>query len=240
MTPFASASEAPSQNAGEQARGGFLHSRSRNAPPLTDAATPTRTTIEERLPWLASTRSKGRATSASWPTSMPGRRRPPSAFSTTRASTTRSARSTRAPRPWTTWSRSRSAGSRSPRRRRTASGGPSRGPAAGVMQPHQHHRHAGPRRLHDRGRAQPARARRRGRGVRRRQRRRAAERDGVAPGGQVQRPPRRVHEQDGQGRRRLPHVRQQHEGAPRHEPRPDPVAPRRRGPPPRASSISSR
>jgi hypothetical protein len=32
---------------------------------------------------------------------------------------------------------------------------------------HQHHRHAGPRRLHDRGRALDARARRRGRGVRR-------------------------------------------------------------------------
>ena len=81
--------------------------------------------------------------------------------------------------------------------------------------PHQHHRHARPRRLHHRGRALAPRARRRGRGVRRRQRRRAAERDGVAPGGQVQGPPRRVHEQDGQGRRRLPHVRQQHEGAPR-------------------------
>ena len=33
------------------------------------------------------------------------------------------------------------------------------------------------------------------------------------------RPARRVHEQDGQGRRRLPHVRQQHEGAPRRQPR---------------------
>ena len=52
-----------------------------------------------------------------------------------------------------------------------------------------------------------ARARRRGGGVRRRQRRRAAERDGVAPGRQVPRPPHRVHQQDGQGRRRLPHVR---------------------------------
>ena len=42
--------------------------------------------------------------------------------STTRASTTRSARSTKAPRPWTRWSRSRSAGSPSPPRRRPAAG----------------------------------------------------------------------------------------------------------------------
>ena len=40
--------------------------------------------------------------------------------------------------------------------------------------PHQHHRHAGPRRLHRRGRALAARARRRGRGVLRGRRRRAA------------------------------------------------------------------
>ena len=40
----------------------------------------------------------------------------------------------------------------------------------------------GPRRLHDRGRAQPARPRRRGRGVLRRRRRRAAVGDGLAAG----------------------------------------------------------
>ena len=54
--------------------------------------------------------------------------------------------------------------------------------------PHQHHRHARPRRLHHRGRALAARARRRGRRVRRRQRRRAADRDGVAPGRQYRVP----------------------------------------------------
>ena len=97
-------------------------------------------------------------------------------------------------------------------------------PVRGRLQPHQHHRHARARRLHDRGRAQPARARRRGRGVRRRQRRRAAERDGLAPGGQVQRPAHRVRQQDGQGRRRLPDVRRLDEGAPRREPGADPVA----------------
>ena len=48
---------------------------------------------------------------------MPARRRRPSASFTTRASTTRSARSTTAPRPWTTWCRSRSAASPSRRPR---------------------------------------------------------------------------------------------------------------------------
>jgi hypothetical protein len=67
---------------------------------------------------------KGRiaATSASWRTSTPARRRRPSASSSTRASPTRSARCTTAPRRWTGWSRSRSAASRSPRPRPPASG----------------------------------------------------------------------------------------------------------------------
>ena len=69
--------------------------------------------------------------------------------------------------------------------------------------PHQHHRHARPRRLHDRGRALAARARRRGRGVRRRGRRRAAVRDGLAPGRPVQRAAHLLHQQDGPRRRRL-------------------------------------
>ncbi len=125
-----------------------MHPASRS----THLATPTRTHRGDTT-WLASTRSRERATSASWPTSTRARPRRPSASSTTRASTTRSARSTRAPRPWTTWSRSRSAGSRSPRPRPTASGRPSRARYAGVIAPHQHHRHARPRRLHDRGRA---------------------------------------------------------------------------------------
>ena len=50
--------------------------------------------------------------------------------STTRASTTRSARCTRAPPPWTGWSRSRSAASPSPAPRPTASGRRSAGPFA--------------------------------------------------------------------------------------------------------------
>ena len=116
---------------------------------------------------------------------------------------------------------------------------PIEGPCAGVTPPHQHHRHARARRLHDRGRALAARARRRGGGVRRRQRRRAAERDGVAPGRQVPRPAHRVHQQDGQGRRRLPHERQLDEGAPRRQPGADPVAGRRGGPAQAASSTSS-
>ena len=53
--------------------------------------------------------------------------------------------------------------------------------------PHQHHRHARPRRLHRRGRALAARPRRRRRRVRRRRRRRAPDRDRVAPGQQVRR-----------------------------------------------------
>ncbi len=122
----------------------------------------------------------------------------------TPASTTRSARSTRAPRRWTGWTRSRSAASPSRSAATNCFWTAALRPARGRHAPHQHHRHARARRLHHRGRAQPARARRRGRGVRRRQRRRAAERDGVAPGGQVPRPAHRLRQQDGQGRRRLP------------------------------------
>ena len=70
--------------------------------------------------------------------------------------------------------------------------------------PHQRHRHARARRLHDRGRAQPARSRRRGGGVLRRRRRRAAVGDGVAPGRQLSGPPHRVHQQMRSRRRRLP------------------------------------
>ena len=52
------------------------------------------------------------ATSASWPISMPARRRRPSGFFITPGSPTRSARFTTATPPWTGWSRSRSAASR--------------------------------------------------------------------------------------------------------------------------------
>ena len=69
--------------------------------------------------------------------------------------------------------------------------------------PHQHHRHARPRRLHRRGRALAARARRRDRAVRLGRRRRAAVRDRLAPGGQVPRAAHRLHQQDGPHRREL-------------------------------------
>ena len=69
--------------------------------------------------------------------------------------------------------------------------------------PHQHHRHAGPRRLHRRSGALAARARRRGRGVRRRVGRRAAVGNGVAPGRQVPRAAHLLRQQDGPRRRRL-------------------------------------
>ncbi len=66
--------------------------------------------------------SRTTATSASWLTSMPARRRRPSESSITPARATRSAKCTKAPRPWTGWSRSRSAASRSRRPRRPRSG----------------------------------------------------------------------------------------------------------------------
>ncbi len=53
---------------------------------------------------------------------MPGRRLRPSASCTTPGRATKSAKSTKGPRRWTGWSRSRSAASRSRRRRRPASG----------------------------------------------------------------------------------------------------------------------
>ena len=89
---------------------------------------------------------------------------------------------------------------------------------------HQHHRHARPRRLHRRGRALAARARRRGRRVRRRRRRRAPDRDGLAPGQQVRRPPHLLHQQDGPPRRRLLQGARQHQGPPRGDHRRHPAA----------------
>ena len=96
--------------------------------------------------------------------------------------------------------------------------------------PHQHHRHARPRRLHRRGRALAARARRRRRRVRRRRRRRAPDRDGVAPGQQVRRPPHVLRQQDGPPRRRLLQGAGQHRGPARLHHRGRPAADRRRGP----------
>ena len=92
--------------------------------------------------------------------------------------------------------------------------------------PDQHHRHARPRRLHGRGRALAARARRRGRGVRRGRRRRAADRDGVAPGQQVQRAPLLLRQQDGPRRRRLRALRRDDARPPRRGARDRPAADR--------------
>ena len=78
----------------------------------------------------------------------------------------------------------------------------------GRRAPHQHHRHARTRRLHDRGRAFAARARRCGRVLRRRRRRRAAVRDGVAPGRQIWRAADVLHQQAGSYRRGLLFLRQ--------------------------------
>ena len=78
----------------------------------------------------------------------------------------------------------------------------------------QHHRHAGSRRLHDRGRAFAARARRRRRRVRLGRRRRAADRDRLASGQQVQGPAHVLRQQDGPHRRQLlPHRRDDREPA---------------------------
>ena len=94
---------APSRiTGGEDATAGELSEESTHAP--------------HRIP------SKTTAISASWPTSMPGRRRRPSGFSITPARATRSAKSMRARPPWTGWSRSRSAASPSRRPRRLRSG----------------------------------------------------------------------------------------------------------------------
>ena len=95
--------------------------------------------------------------------------------------------------------------------------------------PHQHHRYAGPRRFHDRGRAEPARARRRRRRVLRRRRRRAAVRDGLAAGQQVQRPAARVRQQDGPGRRGFLSRRASDQGPPERQPGAAADSGRRRG-----------
>jgi glucosylceramidase len=102
------------------------------------------------------------ATSASAPTSTLARPPPRNASCSTPASITRSARCTMARPRWTGWSRSRNAASPSPRRPPPPSG---RAWPATSRAPHQHHRHARPRRLHHRGRALDARARRRRHGL---------------------------------------------------------------------------
>ncbi len=85
----------------------------------------------------------------------------------------------------------------------------------GKTAPLQHHRHARPRRLHHRSRAFAARARRRDRAARRQCRCRAADRNRLAPGRQVQRAAHDLLQQDGQDRRRLLPLRRDGQVAPR-------------------------
>ena len=88
--------------------------------------------------------------------------------------------------------------------------------------PHQHPRHAGPRRLHRRGRAEPPRPGRRDRALRLRGRGRAAVRDGLAPGRQVPRPADRLRQQDGPHRRGLLQGRRDDARPARRQPAADP------------------
>jgi hypothetical protein len=123
---------------------------------------------------------------------------------------TRSAKSTKAPPPWTGWSRSRSAASRSR---------PPPPPASWRDMQINIIDTPGPRRFHGRSGAFAARARWRGGGVRRRSRRAAAVGNGLAAGRQVQRSAHLLHQQDGpRGRGFLPfggHHRRSPEGASR-------------------------
>ena len=136
---------------------------------------------------------------------MPERRRRPSASSIIPASPIRSAKSTTAPRPWTGWSRSRSAASRSrlprpPRSGTTSASTSSIRPATSTSP--------------SKSSVQPARARRRGLRARRQPGRRAADGNRLASGRQVRRAAHRVRQQDGQDRRRLLPLRRrdQHQG----------------------------
>ena len=81
----------------------------------------------------------------------------------------------------------------------------------------QHHRHSRPRRLHHRGRALAPRSRRRGMRARFQPGRRAADRDGLAPGRQVQGPAHRLRQQDGQDRRRFLPLPRRHQDPPRRQ-----------------------
>ena len=99
----------------------------------------------------------------------------------------------------------------------------------------------GPRRLHHRGRALAARPRRRRHRVRLGRRRRAADRDRVAPGQQVQGAAHVLRQQDGPHRRRLLPHRADGQRPPAGHPARHPAARRRRWPRGRTSrsSVSS-
>ena len=96
--------------------------------------------------------------------------------------------------------------------------------------PHQHHRHARPRRLHHRGRALAARARRRRRAC-------SDAVAGVQPQSEtvwrqaepLSRAAHRLRQQDGSRRRRLRRLRRADSRAPRRQPDRHPAADRRRG-----------
>ncbi len=177
--------------------------------------------------WLAPLPSSFIATSASSPTSTPARPRRPSGSSSTPASTTRWARSMTARRPWTGWSRSRSAASPSPRRRPRPSGrarpSSSRTAIASTSSTPR------PRRLHHRGGALAARARWRGGGVQRRRRSRAAVRDGLAPGQQVPCAAPGLRQQNGSPGRRFPPRGRADQATPGPCPGADPTGDRRGG-----------
>ena len=95
--------------------------------------------------------------------------------------------------------------------------------------PHQHHRHPGPHRFHDRGAAQPARARRSRSAVLLRRRCRAAVRNRLAASQQVRRAAARVREQDGSCGRGFLSRAAADQGAPARQSGGFAVAGRRRG-----------
>ena len=131
---------------------------------------------------LESPRSITIGISASWPTLMPGRRPRPSASSTTpaRAHKIGEVHEGTATMDWMEQEQERGITI-------TSAATTASGRATWHRVPHQHHRHAGTRRLHRRSGAFAARARRRRHAARLGRRRRAADRDRVAPGGPLRR-----------------------------------------------------